>query len=192
MPSIYQLKPAFQGLLRPLVNALARAGVTANQVTLFAIVVCAVVGLEPIEIGDTIAEADQPHALPHVKVDDPTLHMTQEGAVMGTPGYMSPEQVRGLPVDRRTDVFSIGCILFECLTGKLAFPGDTAADIVVQLIEREPKYELLPPRTPETVRKLLRRCLTKETTQRLKDVGDLESAMRENIDKIVEKLMPKD
>jgi eukaryotic-like serine/threonine-protein kinase len=94
------------------------------------------------------------------------------GAVIGTASYMSPEQVRGMPVDRRTDVWAFGCVLFEMLTGKKAFVGPTAADTTTAILGREPSLEELPTGTPEPVRHVLRRCLEKDAGRRLRDIGD--------------------
>jgi eukaryotic-like serine/threonine-protein kinase len=97
---------------------------------------------------------------------------TIPGRVLGTAGYMSPEQARGRQVDRRTDVWSLGCILFECLTGKSPFAADTVSDSIAAIIEREPAWTSLPPNTPPRVRELLARCLEKDTAKRLRDAGD--------------------
>jgi serine/threonine-protein kinase len=104
----------------------------------------------------------------------PTLprSFTREGVSIGTPGYMSPEQVRGMTVDRRTDVFAFGCILYECLTGQLAFAGATTHDSIAAILEREPDWTTLPPGTPPTVQLLLRRMLQKDRRRRLRDIGD--------------------
>jgi len=99
------------------------------------------------------------------------LH-TREGAVLGTAGYMSPEQVRGHAVDRRTDLWAFGCVLFEMLTARAAFGRDTRADIAAAVLEREPDWRLLPATTPPAVRRLLQRCLQKDPKQRLRDAGD--------------------
>ncbi|MBI1853050.1 MAG: serine/threonine-protein kinase [Planctomycetes bacterium] len=108
--------------------------------------------------------------------------VTRVGLVVGTPGYMSPEQARGHALDRRTDVFSFGCILFACLTGKDAFTGDTAADALASVLERDPDWSMLPPRTPPRIRELLVRCLEKDRNDRLRDIGDaridLEKSLR--------------
>jgi len=98
--------------------------------------------------------------------------MTEEGLVLGTPTYMSPEQARGKPVDRRTDVWAFGCVLYECLTGKRPFGGESLTDILAAIVEREPDWGALPARTPAVVRRLLVRCLTKDPRQRLRDVGE--------------------
>ncbi|MHC4440219.1 MAG: protein kinase domain-containing protein, partial [Planctomycetota bacterium] len=102
---------------------------------------------------------------------EPTV--TQPGRVMGTPAYMSPEQARGKPSDRRTDIWSFGCVLFEMLTGRLPFEGETATDTLARIIEREPDWDQLPPITPRNIRVLLRRCLAKDLNRRLQHMGDV-------------------
>jgi serine/threonine-protein kinase len=107
--------------------------------------------------------------------------MTAEGKAVGTPGYMSPEQCRAKPVDRRTDIFSLGCVLYECLTGQMAFGGETPSDAIAACLEREPDWSKLPERTPPTVRGLLRRCLEKDPRRRLRDIGDARLELEEAI-----------
>ncbi|HEX4824276.1 MAG TPA: protein kinase [Candidatus Polarisedimenticolaceae bacterium] len=102
-----------------------------------------------------------------------SLQFTKPGMVIGTVPYMSPEQARGRPVDRRTDIWSLGCVLYECLAGKRAFEGDTATDVLVRIIEWDPSWEALPSRTPARLRELIERCLEKDPTRRLRDAGDL-------------------
>jgi len=102
---------------------------------------------------------------------------TQEGVILGTAAYMSPEQARGKRVDRRTDIWSFGCVLFECLTGRQAFEGDTVSDLIAKILEREPNWDALPERTPPRVRGLLHRCLTKDPGQRLRDIGEARIAL---------------
>jgi eukaryotic-like serine/threonine-protein kinase len=97
---------------------------------------------------------------------------TEEGRILGTPAYMSPEQARGKSVDKRTDIWAFGCVLFELLTGKAAFDGETVSDMIVAVLEREPEWELLPPPTPARIQDLLRRCLQKDSQRRLRDIGD--------------------
>ena len=84
-----------------------------------------------------------------------------ERAVLGTPAYMSPEQARGQSLDRRTDIWSFGCVLYEMLTGRPAFAGDTISDTLAAILEREPDRTMLPADTPVPIRRLLRRCLEK-------------------------------
>ena len=98
--------------------------------------------------------------------------VTEEGLVLGTPTYMSPEQARGKPIDRRTDIWAFGCVLYECLTGKRAFEHDTFSDLMVAILEREPDWDSLPAATPTRVRRLLERTLTKDSRSRLRDIGE--------------------
>ncbi|MGK3961645.1 protein kinase [Sorangium sp. So ce118] len=92
--------------------------------------------------------------------------------ILGTPGYMSPEQIRGRGVDRRADIFAFGVLLYECLTGEIAFPGETVADRLATTLEREPDMAAVPPEVPPRVVDLLRRCLAKDPARRLPDIGD--------------------
>ena len=98
--------------------------------------------------------------------------MTEAGVVMGTVPYMSPEQASGKPVDRKTDIWAFGCVMYEVLSGKRTFPGRTATEILVGIMDREPEWGALPANTPENVKYLLRRCLTKDPRSRLHDIGD--------------------
>ena len=91
---------------------------------------------------------------------------------MGTPAYMSPEQARGKEVDRRTDVWAFGCVLFEMLAGRMAFRGETLSDTIAQVLEHDPDWEALAASTPSKVQDLLRRCLRKDVKRRLRDIGD--------------------
>ena len=86
---------------------------------------------------------------------------------------MSPEQARGLPVDKRTDIWAFGCVLYEMLTGRVAFAGETISDSIARILEREPDWSALPAATPAPIRRLLLRCLTKDPKKRLRDIGDV-------------------
>jgi eukaryotic-like serine/threonine-protein kinase len=97
---------------------------------------------------------------------------THAGMIAGTVGYMSPEQARGKWVDKRTDIWAFGCVLFEMLSGKMAFDGDTVTDTIAAILERDPDWSTLPADTPRAVRRLIQRCLEKDTRQRLRDIGD--------------------
>ena len=100
----------------------------------------------------------------------PTLsvHATYAGVILGTAAYMSPEQARGKPVDRRTDVWAFGCVLFEMLTGRQTFDtGDTVSDAVASILKNDPDWSALPAETPEPIRRLLRRSLDKDRRRRL-------------------------
>jgi TolB-like protein/Flp pilus assembly protein TadD len=101
------------------------------------------------------------------------LGATEAGVILGTAPYMSPEQARGHAVDRRVDVWALGCVLYECLTGRQAFAGDTTSDVLARILEREPDWEALPASVPPRLRDLLRRCLTKSAADRPRDAGDL-------------------
>jgi Tol biopolymer transport system component len=109
----------------------------------------------------------------------PTLTVgdTRAGVVLGTAPYMSPEQARGTPVDSRADVWAFGCILFEMLTGQRAFEGETVSDTIAKILEREPPWTALPRSTPARVRRLVRRCLEKDSTRRLQDLGEARVAL---------------
>ena len=97
---------------------------------------------------------------------------TVQGRILGTPAYMSPEQARGESVDKRTDIWAFGCVLFEMLAGRLPLEGKTVSDTLAAVLEHEPAWAMLPATTPETVRRLLRRCLEKDPERRLRDIGD--------------------
>ena len=85
---------------------------------------------------------------------------------------MSPEQARGKAVDKRTDIWAFGCVFYEMLTGKTPFPGETVTDTVAAIISNEPDWQALPQRTPERIRSLIVRCLSKDPAQRLRDIAD--------------------
>ena len=106
--------------------------------------------------------------------DAPTMSLdaSDEGRVTGTTAYMSPEQTRGKAVDRRTDIWAFGCVLFEMLTGRRAFGGDTTSDTIVAILERQPDLSTLPRRMPSALRRLLSRCLQKDPARRLQDISD--------------------
>ena len=97
---------------------------------------------------------------------------TQPGVILGTAEFMSPEQARGKPVDKRTDIWSFGCVLYELLTGRRIFGGETASDVLAAILTAEPRWDLLPPEIPARIRDLLRRSLQKDPNHRLRDVGD--------------------
>ena len=97
---------------------------------------------------------------------------TADGRILGTPAYMSPEQARGLAVDKRTDIWAFGCVLFEMLTGRRAFEGDTVTDTLARVLDREPDWTALPAATPASIRTLLERSLRKDPGKRLHDIAD--------------------
>jgi serine/threonine protein kinase len=101
-----------------------------------------------------------------------TADQTRQGVILGTAAYMSPEQARGQSVDKRTDIWAFGCVLYEMLTGRRAFGGQTLTDTLAAVLEREPDWRLLPAATPTLIRRLPRRCLDKDSNRRLRDIGD--------------------
>ncbi|NOT33129.1 MAG: serine/threonine-protein kinase [Candidatus Eisenbacteria bacterium] len=108
-----------------------------------------------------------------------TLHKTIEGTVLGTPAYMSPEQASGKPTDRRTDIWAFGCVLYECLVGRPAFAGDNYAEIIARVLHADPDWAELPGETPDRLRALLERCLVRDPTQRLRDIGEARIALQD-------------
>ncbi len=104
---------------------------------------------------------------------------TALGVILGTASYMSPEQARGKPVDKRTDIWAFGCCLYEALTGKLAFGGETATDSLSRILQLEPDWEALPSTLSPTVRRLLSRCLQKDSRERLHDIADARLELKE-------------
>ncbi|HXB70952.1 MAG TPA: protein kinase, partial [Candidatus Acidoferrales bacterium] len=112
---------------------------------------------------------------PNSPTQSPTLSlaMTQAGVILGTAAYMSPEQARGKPVDKRADIWAFGVVLYELLTGRTLFGGgETASDAMAAVLTKDPDWSALPADTPPRVRRLLERCLRKDPKQRLRDIGD--------------------
>ncbi len=116
--------------------------------------------LEPEESGD-------PSQSPTMTAAD-----TKMGVIMGTEAYMSPEQAKGRSVDKRADIWAFGVVLYEMLSGRQAFPGQTVSDVLASVLAREPGLAALPTNTPPTVRRLLARCLEKDPRRRLRDIGE--------------------
>ncbi len=117
--------------------------------------------------------------------DSPTMaapQRTRAGIILGTAGYMSPEQARGRVVDKRTDIWAFGCVLYEMLAGVATFAGDTTTDILAAVIQRDPDWSKLPPTLSPRIASLLRRCLQRQPKDRLRDIADarfeIEEAMR--------------
>ena len=107
---------------------------------------------------------------------------TVAGVLLGTAAYMSPEQARGKPVDRRADLWALGCVIYECLTGVQLFRGETISDSLAAVLRKEPDWSRLPPDTPLLLRLLLQRCLTRDPSRRLQDAGDA----RVEIEQVIE------
>ncbi len=119
-----------------------------------------------------LAEADS-DPLGEGGSQSPTLTKgTALGSIMGTASYMSPEQARGNVVDKRSDIWAFACCLFEALTGKKVFEGETVTDIIAAVVKNEPGWERLPESTPRAVAHLMKRCLEKDPRERLRDIGE--------------------
>jgi len=101
------------------------------------------------------------------------LSATAAGVILGTAPYMSPEQARGRTAERSADVWAFGCILYECLSGRQTFAGETVSDVIARILEREPDWSAIPAAVPPRLRDLIRRCLTKDANERPRDIGDL-------------------
>ena len=101
-----------------------------------------------------------------------TAEMTKPGVLLGTAAYMSPEQARSRAIDKKTDIWAFGCLLYECLTGKRAFQGETVSDTLAQVLKGEPEWAALPPGVPLIIKSLLQRCLQKDPRNRLHDIAD--------------------
>ena len=108
-----------------------------------------------------------------------TRDPTEAGVLLGTAPYMSPEQARGKAVGRRADIWAFGCCLYEALTGKAAFLGETVSDTLAAILEREPDWRALAETTPAPLGRVLRRCLTKEGSERLQHIGDARLELKE-------------
>ena len=111
--------------------------------------------------------------------NSPTLSMaaTRQGVILGTAAYMSPEQARGKKVDRRTDIWAFGVVLYEMLTGKQAFEAEDVSLALASVMKSDPEWSLLPKDLPPALRNVLHRCLQKDPKQRLRDMGDVRLAM---------------
>ena len=131
-----------------------------------------------------LAKASQPEASGSSASMSPTISLTaaatQMGMVMGTAAYMSPEQAKGKVVDKRADVWALGVVLYEMLTGQKPFVGEDVSDTLALVLKFDPDWEVLPPETPASIRRLLRRCLTRETKFRLREAGSAIVEIRES------------
>src|SRR5438094_907820 len=98
---------------------------------------------------------------------------TSAGVILGTAAYMSPEQAKGRTVEKRTDIFAFGCVLYEMLTGRPAFEGEDIPEILSRVLQREPDWALLPANVPPRIRELLKLCLQKDIRKRRSDAADV-------------------
>ena len=128
-------------------------------------------------------EAGQPEQGPELS-QSPTVtrNRTTPGVILGTAAYMSPEQATGKVVDKRTDVWAFGCVMYEALTGRQAFSADTALETIATILGSEPDWDVLPETTPAAIRTLVRRCLRKEPKRRLHDIADARIVIEEAVE----------
>src|SRR5262245_21037472 len=121
-----------------------------------------------------LAKAIESRASNPILSNSPTMiGASQPGVILGTAAYMSPEQAKGRTVDQRTDIFALGCVLYEMMTGRRAFDGEDVPDILSRILQRDPDWTLLPVNVPARIRELLRLCLEKNATNRRRDAGDV-------------------
>jgi serine/threonine-protein kinase len=114
-----------------------------------------------------------------------TVSDSRDGVPIGTAGYMSPEQARGRPVDKRTDIWAFGCVLYEMICGRQAFAGETTSDRIAAILEREPDWSLVPAAAPPGVRRVLRRCLEKDPARRPHHIADARLDLEDPGDPVV-------
>jgi len=121
-----------------------------------------------------LAKAGEEPAAAGDPSDSPTQTMsaTRGGVIVGTAAYMSPEQARGTAVDKRSDIWSFGVVLYEMLTGQHLFRSETVSDTLAAVLKTDPDWNSLPPETPASIRRLLRRCLERDRKGRIRDIGD--------------------
>ena len=106
---------------------------------------------------------------------------TEAGMILGTAPYMSPEQAKGQPLDKRTDIWAFGCVVFEMLTGRSPFARETFSETIAAILDRDPDWASLPADTPRSIRRLLGRCLAKDPQHRLRDIGDARLEIEDTI-----------
>ena len=130
--------------------------------------------LEPVAAGSTDATTSP-------TITSPAM-MTRIGVMLGTAAYMAPEQARGRSIDKRADVWALGCVLYEMLAGRPPFGGEDVAEIIGAVIHKDPDWPALPANTPTNVRTLLRRCLQKDRRNRIPDAGTVRIELQETVD----------
>jgi len=140
-----------------------------------------------LDFGLAKALADEIQSISLSQSPTITEAMTQPGVILGTAAYMSPEQAKGKSVDKRADIWAFGCILYECLTGKKAFEGETVTEALAAILRGEPDWEALPATTSQNIRFVLRRCLEKERNRRFRDAADVQIQIDEirNLEEII-------
>ena len=118
-----------------------------------------------------LADADSGMSSPDVTATRP-IEATRPGMILGSPPFLAPEQIGGAGGTKRSDIWAFGAVLFEMLTGRAAFPGSDVSNVLADIVTREPRWEWLPVDTPASIRRLLRRCLAKDPSERLRDIAD--------------------
>jgi len=131
--------------------------------------------------GESTSEPGHSAAEPSIP-DWPAEELTYSNEILGTPGYLSPEQAGGHPTDYRTDLFAFGCLLFECLAGKKAFPGSNAGEALAAVLWNEPDWDCLPTEIPASTREILLRCLKKEAKERPSGMSEVGKALTEGVE----------
>jgi Tol biopolymer transport system component len=139
-----------------------------------------------------LAKPDAQAATPEL-AHSPTITVTgaREGLILGTAAYMSPEQARGRSVDKRSDIWAFGCVLYEMLTGRKAFDRETVSETLAAILEGAPNWRMLPAATPASVRRLLQRCLEKDVSRRLRDIGDASLELDDAIGRFGSRSLPR-
>ena len=132
-----------------------------------------------LDFGLAKALADETQSIDSSHSPTITEGMTQPGVVLGTAAYMSPEQAKGRPVDKRADIWAFGCILYECLTGKKVFEGETVTEALAAILRGDPEWDALPVATPSNIRFVLHRCLEKEKQKRFQNAADVRFVIEE-------------
>jgi serine/threonine-protein kinase len=136
-----------------------------------------------LDFGLAKALSNEPAATDRVNSRTLTRRATQMGVILGTAAYMAPEQAKGKPVDRRADIWAFGVVVWEMLTGRALFGGETVSDTLAAVLKTDPDWRALPPSTPASVRRLLRRCLERDCMNRLRNIGDTLADLDERQDR---------
>jgi serine/threonine protein kinase len=132
-----------------------------------------------LDFGLAKAFSDETQSIDSSQSPTLTEAMTRPGVILGTAAYMSPEQAKGKSIDKRADIWAFGCILYECLTGKKAFEGETVTETLAGILRGVPDWKSLPTSTPQNIRFVLRRCLEKEKNRRFRDAADVQIEIEE-------------
>jgi eukaryotic-like serine/threonine-protein kinase len=140
-----------------------------------------------LDFGLAKAVAGDPATATAAALNSPTMtaRATEMGLILGTAAYMSPEQARGKSVDRRADIWAFGAVLYELLTGRRAFGGETISDTLASVLKQEPDWSALPPKTPASIRRLIKRCLEKDPRRRLSAIADARLELDEPAEAVV-------